>query len=180
MVTQTLFFAFVAGVAIQRLLELAKNRRNVRALVARGGREHASRHYIAMVLVHALWFVSILYEVGVVGREFYWPLFTFAAVLTLCGNTLRFLSMRALGERWTTRIVTLPGSKPITGGIYRYFRHPIYVGVCLEIAAIPLLHSAFVTSAVFTILNLLVLRVRIREEEKALRSEGGYDEAFGL
>jgi len=180
MVTQTLFFAFIAVIALQRLFELRKNRKNVQALVARGGREHASRHYVAMVLMHALWFASIVYEVGVVGREFNWLLFAVAAVLTLCGNTLRFLSMRALGERWTTRIVTLPGAKPITGGIYRYFRHPIYVGVSLEIAGIPLLHSAYVTAAAFTVLNLLVLRVRIREEEKALRSEGGYDEAFGL
>jgi len=180
MVTHYLFFAFVAAVGIQRLFELRKNRRNVQSLIARGGREHASGHYIAMVLMHALWFVSMLLEVVVVGREFHWVIFAVALPLTLTGNLFRFLSMRALGERWTTRIVTLPNAKPITGGIYQYFRHPIYVGVSLELAGIPLLHSAYLTALVFTLLNLLLLRVRIREEEKALRSEGGYDEAFGL
>jgi methyltransferase len=88
--------------------------------------------------------------------------------------------MRALGDRWTVRIVTLPKAQPVTSGIYKYFRHPIYLGVSLELAGIPLLHSAYVTAILFSVLNRLVLRIRIREEEKALRGEGGYDEAFGL
>lgn len=180
MVTQTLFVLVVITVAIQRLFELFKSRRQVNALVARGGREHASGHYVFMVLVHALWFASMLAEVFLLKRPFVWPLCAVALILTLCGNTLRYLSMKALGDRWTTRIVTLPGEKPVVTGIYQYLRHPIYLGVVLELAGIPLLHSAYLTALLFAVLNALVLRIRIREEEKALRHEGGYDEAFGI
>jgi methyltransferase len=180
MVTQILFAIVLVAVAAQRLLELRKSHNQVKALIKRGGKEHASGHYTAMVLVHVLWFVSMFLEVYVFNREFTWFLFVVGAVMTLSGNTLRFLSMKALGDRWTVRIVTLPNAKPITSGIYKRFRHPIYLGVVLEIAGIPLLHSAYYTALLFSLLNGLVLQVRIREEEKALRSEGGYDEAFGL
>jgi methyltransferase len=176
-----IFFAFVLLlIAIQRLLELKKSRYNVKELVKRGGKEHSSGHFTAMVLVHFLWFVSMIVEVFILGREFAWTSFIVGTILTLSGNTLRFLSMRALADRWTVRIVTLPKAAPVTTGIYKYFRHPIYLGVILEIAGVPLLHSAYSTALMFSILNAFVLRVRIREEEKALRSEGGYDEAFGL
>jgi methyltransferase len=54
-------------------------------------------------------------------------------------------------------------------GIYRYIRHPNYLGVELEILAVPLLHSAYITSAVFGVANLLLLHDRIRREEQALQ-----------
>lgn len=178
--TQILFALVMAAIAIQRLFELKKSHRQVRALIARGGKEHAPSHYILMVLVHVLWFVSMAVEVFIFQSTFMWPIFAVGAALTLCGNTLRFLSMRALADRWTVRIVTLPKAPPVTSGIYKYVRHPIYLGVSLELAGVPLLHSAVFTAALFTLLNRWVLRIRIREEEKALRAEGGYDEAFGL
>jgi methyltransferase len=53
-------------------------------------------------------------------------------------------------------------------GIYRHLRHPNYLGVVLEILAVPLLHSAYSTAIVFSLLNLLLLRVRIRTEDRAL------------
>lgn len=165
---QYLFLFILAAVGIQRLLELRKSNKHVKALLKKGGVEHASGHYVFMVLVHFTWFISMLAEVFVLGRDFHWPLFTVGALLALVGNTLRFLSMKELGPYWNVRIVTIPGARLVNTGVYRYFRHPIYVGVVLEIAGIPLLHSAYFTAAIFTALNALVLRVRIREEERAL------------
>jgi methyltransferase len=53
-------------------------------------------------------------------------------------------------------------------GIYRYLRHPNYLGVELEIVSAPLVHSAYLTSLVFGVANFLLLRDRIRREEQAL------------
>lgn len=179
MVTQIAFFALVAFVAFLRLSEVLKSNSHERKLLQMGGREHAPRHYIVMVAMHTLWFVSMVAEVYFLDRPFYLWLFILALVFTSLGMTLRYLSMQALGVRWTVRIFTLPGTEPVTLGIYRYVRHPIYLGVILELAAIPLLHTALLTSIVFSIANGFLLRVRIREEEKALRKDNHYDTAFG-
>jgi methyltransferase len=66
----------------------------------------------------------------------------------------------------------------VTRGIYRYVRHPNYAGVILEIAAAPLLHTAYLTSIVFTLANAAVPAVRIRTEERALDIDNHYRHAF--
>jgi methyltransferase len=178
MVSQIIFLCILALVGVQRLTELVRSKRNERALLAQGGREHAPGHYIVMVLIHAGWFVSMLVEVFWFKRPFYPWLFGVAMAFMLLGNWLRFSSMKALGPRWTVRIFTLPDSSPVTTGIYRYVRHPIYLGVIFELAAIPLLHTAYVTSIVFSIANAFLLKKRIYEEERALKADSHYDDAF--
>jgi len=86
--------------------------------------------------------------------------------------------MQALQERWTIRIFTLPDAKPITSGIYQLVRHPIYLGVILEIAFIPLLHTAYLTSIIFSFANAILLKKRIREEELALDKNNNYQIVF--
>ncbi|MEI6805031.1 MAG: isoprenylcysteine carboxylmethyltransferase family protein [Myxococcaceae bacterium] len=163
-----IFFAIVLAVAILRIFELMKSNRHRKILLTQGGVEHASGHYKYMVLLHTAWFISMLFEVICLKRPFYFWLFSMALAGTFLGNILRYVSMNTLGVRWNTRIIILPGKAPIQTGIYRYFRHPIYIGVCLELACIPLLHTAYLTAIIFTILNLVLLKTRIREEEKAL------------
>ena len=155
-------------VALQRVLELIKSNRHRKILLSRGGIEYASEHYKWMILLHASWFVCIFLEVNYLDRPVYTWLFCLALTGALTGNILRYTSMHTLGIRWNTRIIILPGKAPIQTGLYQYFKHPIYIGVCLEIACIPLLHTAYLTAILFTILNLILLKTRVREEEKAL------------
>jgi methyltransferase len=72
----------------------------------------------------------------------------------------------------------LPGAQPINHGIYRFIRHPNYLGVILEIGAVPLLHSAYLTAIVFSIANALLLAWRIRTEETALKAHNSYEQIF--
>ena len=76
--------------------------------------------------------------------------------------------MRALGERWTTRVLVLPGRPRVRDGAYRWLRHPNYVAVVIEFVAAPLMFGAWRTALAFSLANLLALRVRIRCEERAL------------
>jgi methyltransferase len=170
MVKRLLFAGFVAALGLQRLFELRLSRRNERRIRRCGGREHAAETYRWIVSLHAAWFAAMLLEVFAGRREFRPRLAALALSLFAIGQALRLTAIRTLGWRWSTRVMTLPGPKgaPVRRGIYRSIRHPNYLGVELEILAVPLVHSAFLTSAVFGAANALLLRNRIRLEEQAL------------
>jgi methyltransferase len=136
------------------------------------GREHAPRTYHWIVALHAAWFAAMLLEVFAGRRKFRPRLAVLALSLFAAGQALRLTAIRTLGWRWSTRIMTVPEEAPVQHGIYRYLRHPNYLGVELEILAAPLIHSAYLTSAVFAAANILLLRDRIRREEQALDAYG--------
>jgi methyltransferase len=179
MTTSQVFVAFVVLVALQRLAELRLSRRNERRLRELGAREHASGHFVAMQLLHTLWLVSVILEVIWLQPRFQLWVSAPAALCFGIGQCLRYAAIRALGRRWSVRIFTVPGAPPIAEGVYRYLRHPNYLGVVLEIAALPLMHSAWRSALVFSFANAVLLAVRIRKEEQALSGNGGYDEALG-
>ena len=175
MVTQRLFAVFVVALGVQRLFELRLSGRNERRMRQRGGREHTPETYRWIVALHAAWFAAMLLEVLACARKFHPRLAALAFSLFTVGQVLRLTAIRTLGWRWSTRVITVPGIAPVQNGIYRYIRHPNYLGVALEIFAAPLLHSAYLTSLVFGVANALLLRARIRHEERALALNGRED-----
>jgi methyltransferase len=179
MVTTFLFAAIVFFVAAQRLLELRLSARNEAKLRARGAIEHAPEQLAWMRLVHGGWLVAMIAEVVIFDRAFHPWLAAIALAVFLVGQALRAAAMSALGDRWNVRILTVPGAAPVARGIFRHLRHPNYLGVILEIAALPLVHGAFLTSIVFSALNALVLWGRVRAEERALEASGGYVAKLG-
>lgn len=177
--TETLFCTLVGCVAAQRVVEVMRSRRNERYIISQGGEEHFRAHYKAMVAVHTLWLLSMVAEVLLLRRPFVGWLAVPALAVFGVGQWLRLLARRALDWRWTVRIFTLQHMPPVTRGIYRHVRHPNYLGVVLEIAALPLVHGAYLTAAVFSVMNSILLLVRIRREENALRRTVGYSDAVG-
>ena len=169
--TAILFLA-VALVATQRLLELALARRNERKARAKGAVERGWGHYPFVVALHSLWLVSTLVEGLLRGPEFpaFWPL---PLALFLLVQPLRYWAIFSLGERWNTKILVLPGEKSVRRGPYRYLDHPNYVVVVAEILTFPLIFGAWITALVFTVLNAVILSVRIREENRALSEFSG-------
>jgi methyltransferase len=176
--TRVLYTALVALVALGRLIELRIAGRNRRELLARGGVEAAPGHYPWMVLLHSAFLLSCPLEVWLLGRPFLPALGIPMLLLVGVATGLRYWVISTLDGRWTTRIVVLPGSSPVTGGPYRFLRHPNYLAVITEIFALPLVHTAWLTAIVFSILNALVLRVRIRAEEEALSRMSDYGTVF--
>ena len=152
----------LALVTAQRGTELLLSRRNTQRLMARGAVEVAPRHYPLMVAVHASWLTALW---GFGHDESVNPL-ALAAYLALQG--LRAWVMATLGARWTTGIVVLPNEPLVARGPYRFLRHPNYVVVAGEIATLPLMLGLPWIAAIFTILNALVLFIRIRAENRAL------------
>jgi methyltransferase len=162
------YLVLVAAVAVERVAELVVTKRNLAWALARGGRETGFGHYPAMVALHTGLLVGAVAEVLVASRPFQpglgWPML--AVVLGAQG--LRWWCISTLGPQWNTRIVVVPGSGLVSGGPYRWLRHPNYVAVVVEGFALPLVHSAWVTAAVFTVVNAALLTVRIRAENRAL------------
>ncbi|MGL3212185.1 isoprenylcysteine carboxyl methyltransferase family protein [Bradyrhizobium sp. BR 1433] len=152
----------LALVTLQRLGELVLSRRNTERLLARGAVEVGANHYPLIVLVHAGWLTGL----WIWGRNQDVNLAALAGFLLLQG--LRVWILAALGPRWTTRIVVLPGAPLVAFGPYRYFPHPNYAVVVGEIALLPLALHLPRLALIFTLLNLAVLAVRIRIENRAL------------
>jgi methyltransferase len=93
-----------------------------------------------------------------------WPMLA----VVLAAQALRWWCIATLGRQWNTRVVVVPGGGRVTGGPYRYLRHPNYVAVVVEGIALPLVHTAWITALVFTALNAALLRTRITVENRAL------------
>jgi methyltransferase len=147
---------------LQRLGELVLSRYNTRRLLAQGAVEIAPRHYPFMVAIHAAWIITL----WIWGRDRDVNLIALGIFILL--QALRFWVLATLGRRWTTRIIVLPDAPMITAGPYRYLSHPNYAIVAAEIAVLPLaLHLASL-ALIFTVLNALVLVIRIRAESRAL------------
>jgi methyltransferase len=163
-----LYTALLAVVAAQRLGELALSRRNVRRLLEEGGVEVGRSHYPWMVLLHTSFLLSCLLEVWGLKRPFVRELAIAMLAALVAAAALRAWVILTLGRRWSTRVVCLPGVAPLTDGPYRLMRHPNYLAVVVEMAALPLVHSAWITALLFSVANLLLLRERVRVEERAL------------
>lgn len=176
--TRVLYTLLVALMALGRLCELRIAGRNLRRLLAKGGVEAAPEHYRWMVLLHTAFLICCPLEVWLLDRPFLPALGIPMLLLVILATGLRYWVISTLDGRWTTRIVVLPGSSPITGGPYRFLRHPNYLAVITEILALPLVHTAWMTAVVFSVLNALLLRVRIRAEEAALSRVSDYGTVF--
>jgi methyltransferase len=158
----------LALVGLQRVGELALNSRNQRRLLERGARLVPDDGYRAILAVHVGWFLGIVAEGALapwagtwLGT---WPLLgLFAAA-----EALRLWTMATMGERWTTRVIVLPGADPIEEGPFAWMDHPIYVAVTIELFALPAAFGLPVVAVLATVGNLLALRNRIRVEESAL------------
>jgi methyltransferase len=171
MVTHWLFLGIVLLLAGQRLAELRLSRLHEKYLYSAGGREFAPFHYKLMVAMHVAWFIAMLGEVFWLGRPFHPGLALAALLLLAAGQALRYAAIRTLGWRWCVKVIPIPGAPLIESGIYKRIRHPNYLGIIFEIAAVPLLHSAYLTAFLFSLINAGMLAARIHVEEKALMEQ---------
>lgn len=160
------YVLLVAAVALERVVELVVSKRNIDWARARGGVEHGFGHYPFMVVLHSALLIACVVEASY--RTFDPVLGWSMLGLVLAAQALRWWCIAVLGPRWNTRVVVVPGLPLVRRGPYRWLRHPNYVAVVIEGVALPLVHSAWITATVFTVLNAGLLVVRIRCENAAL------------
>ncbi len=168
MTTLVAFTVLVALVGLERVAELVVSTRNAAWSRERGGVETGQGHYPFMVVLHSGLLVGALVEAWVrrpdVPSLVAWSML----LLVVASQALRWWCISTLGRRWNTRVIVVPGLAPVSGGPYAVFSHPNYVAVVVEGFALPLVHNAWMTALVFTVLNAGLLTIRIRAEDAAL------------
>jgi methyltransferase len=167
------YLVLVLLTSVERIIELVVSKRNAAAAFERGGIEYGQRHFPWMVALHTGFLVACIAEVFLLDRPFIsalgWPML----VIALLCQAGRYWCILSLGQQWNTRVIVVPGAGAVRAtGPYRWtwLRHPNYVIVAVEGLALPLIHTAWLTALVFTVLNaILLLRFRIPTENEALR-----------
>ena len=173
------YLILVSIVAVDRLAEMAYSRRNQRRMRERGARQVRDPVFAGMVLLHIGYLAAAPLEVAVLNRTFIpWLGFPSLALL-IAANALRIWSIRALSVHWNMQIVSSQSLGAIITGPYRWIRHPNYVALFFEVAALPLVHTAWLTASAATIANLWLLRRRIDAEEQVLMDDPGYRATMG-
>ncbi|MFD7899476.1 isoprenylcysteine carboxyl methyltransferase family protein [Streptomyces sp. NPDC059743] len=164
------YTVLVLAVGAERVAELVVARSNMRWSLERGAVERGQGHYPPMVVLHTALLLGCPAEVWLTGRPFVPALGWTMLAVAVAAQGLRWWCIRTLGPRWNTRVLVVPGLPLVTGGPYRLLRHPNYVAVVAEGLALPLVHGAWITALLFTVLNAALLTVRIRCENRALES----------
>jgi methyltransferase len=165
------FLVLILLTGAERIVELVISKRNAALAFAKGGLEFGQRHFPFMVVLHTGFLLACIAEVFLLDRPFIpalgWPML---AIALLC-QVGRYSVIHSLGSQWNTRVIVVPGAGRVeAAGLYRWMRHPNYWIVAIEGIALPLVHTAWVTALVFTILNaVLLLRFRIPIENGALK-----------
>jgi methyltransferase len=168
--TLTFFWSFLIFLILQRSIELLIAKRNETILKGRGAVEYDKNGYRTIVLMHILFFISLIIERRYMHSELnqYWYIYL---TLFIGAQFLRYWAISSLGTYWNTKILVVTGDQLVTSGPYKLLKHPNYIAVISEIAVIPLLFSCYITSIVFSLVNAFLLKRRIEIEERALNMQ---------
>lgn len=157
------FIIFIMFLITQRFTELYISKRNEKWLLSQGAIEYGREHYPYIVALHTLFIVSLIVEYYLSGGKPMSYVFLLLFVLLLL---FKYWVLNSLGSYWNTRIYRIPGEAAVCKGPYKFFKHPNYVDVVLEIAIIPLIFHLYYTAIIFSVLNAVVLSVRIKVENR--------------
>ena len=160
--------AALAVVLVLMLGELWLSMRHERILLARGAFEPPDPVYSSMRLAYPAVFIAMAVE-GMVSPPVPANLLAAGIAVFVAGKAVKAWAIATLGERWTYKVLVLPGAPLITSGPYRFIRHPNYVGVMGELIGMALITGAQVTGPLGVLFFSWLLLRRIQAEDRALR-----------
>jgi methyltransferase len=177
--TKLIYTIFVITVGLGRLAEMRISRRHQRELVERGVEKIHDPFWRWMVIFHVTMLAMCVAEVWLFNRPFIALLAIPMIGLFLLANLLRWWVIRTMAEHWNVEIMNSVRVGVVSSGPFRFIRHPNYAAVFLELVAIPLIHTAFLTAIVGAGIHMLVLRQRIHTEESVLMASSTYRAEMG-
>jgi methyltransferase len=160
------FILFISFIILLRIGELILSRSNEIWLLQNGAIEYGQKHYPYIVALHVLFIVSFIIEFSTTQTAYFSLFFLILYILLL---SFKAWVITSLGKFWNTKIYHIPGFPLIKNGVYKYIKHPNYLIVIAEIAIIPLVFHLYYTAIAFTVLNAIMLSVRVKEENKVLK-----------
>jgi len=178
-VSRIAYVVLLVAVGLGRFVELGISRRNQKNLIARGAARVSEPHFQWMVFIHTIVLIGAGLEVVLLRRPFIPILAIPMAVLFLLANALRWWVIRTLRSHWNVQIVDSAKLGVVSDGPYRWVRHPNYVAVFVELIALPLIYTAWISAVVAAVGNGWVLHSRLAVEDRMLLSDAGYRAAMG-
>lgn len=173
------YIALLVIVGALRLLELRVSRRNQRSMAARGVAKVPEPHFPWMVLLHIAILVGAALEVLLLRRPFIPLLAATMTVLVCCSFALRWWVIRVLAEHWNVQVMNSGRLGVVEDGPYRWVRHPNYVAVFVEMIALPMIHTAWITALAGTLAHTVLLRRRVQVEDSMLLANPEYERRMG-
>lgn len=173
-----LFLALLLAVAAMRIFELRISKKHQQEMTARGASRVKDPNFRWMAMFHTLVLIAAAAEVVFRYRPFIPALAYPMIALFVCANIVRWWVIRTLGEHWNVQVMDSTGLGVITSGPFRYVRHPNYAAVFVEMIALPLIHTAWITALAGAVAHVIVLALRLRTEERVLFANPDYAAAM--
>ncbi len=136
-------------------------------------------HFRWMVALHAGVLVGAGAEVIFLHRPLIPVLAIPMAILFVLSNALRWWVIHTLRGHWNVQVVDSARLGIVTAGPYKWVRHPNYLAVFVELIALPLIYTAWITALSASLCHLWVLHERLAIEEPLLLANPAYRAAMG-
>ncbi|MDQ3194133.1 MAG: hypothetical protein M3P82_03935 [Bacteroidota bacterium] len=164
-----MFYFILLVVVSQRLTELWISKKNEKWLLDNGAVEYGQEHYKFIVLLHTLFFVSLIAEYNLRGRFYDLNVINYLfLVFFFFLQVMRVWVLKSLGKYWNTKIFRIFDSGLVSTGPYKFLKHPNYIIVICEIFTLPMIFGLYYTAIIFSVLNAIMLTVRIGVENSVL------------
>ena len=173
------YIMLLVAVGACRLIEFRISRRNQKILLAKGASRVSEPRFQWMVFLHVIVLVGAGLEVIFLRRPLIPALAISMGILALLSGMLRWWVIRTLRSHWNVQIMNSARLGVVTSGPYRWVRHPNYAAVFVELIAVPLIYSAWISALVAAVGSGWVLYSRIEVEDRMLLSDSGYRGAMG-
>jgi len=173
-ITVIAYLGLLLCVALLRLFELRVSRRHQNELIARGATKVNKPNFRWVVLVHTFVLLGSAAEVVFLRRPFFPLIAAIMLVIFLAANAVRLWVVRTMGRHWNVQVMDSTRLGVVTGGPFRFVRHPNYAAIFAEMFSLPLIHTAWITALVATIAYVVVISQRIAVEENVLFANPDY------
>lgn len=164
------FYIILFTTIVLRLYELRLSKKNQSVRLSDAGTKlNTEKFFFLFVILHSSFLISVPMEIYFLERQFQEIGYLFILIYLVC-LVLRFIVLNSLKENWNVKIIYNESSESsvTTSGLYQFIRHPNYLIVILEILSISLIHNAYISCILFSILNFIILFFRISKEEEIL------------
>lgn len=174
-----LFLGLLFAVAVLRIFELRISKRHQQQMTSRGAAKVDDPYFRWMAMFHTLVLAGAAAEVVILRRPLIPGLAIPMFALFVAANAVRWWVIRTLGEHWNVQVVDSTKLGFVSSGPFRYVRHPNYAAVFVEMIALPLIHTAWITAFAGTIAHIVVLSLRLSVEDPVLLSNPEYAARMG-
>ena len=177
-ITVIAFLALLVAVALLRLFELRVSHRHRQQMLAQGATKVSEPQFRWVVAVHTAVLIGAAFEVVMLHRPFIPSLGLTMLALFLAANLVRLWVVRTMGTLWNVQVMNSVGLGVVTSGPFRFVRHPNYTAVFVEMFALPLIHTAWITAVLGCIGYMAAISQRIALEESVLLANPAYRTAM--